>query len=40
MNIQRGDSILDSGCGTGRNVCMLEKYLSNEGKITDMDVLP
>lgn len=40
MDIQSGDSILDLGCGTGRNACIMEKYLSNKGKITGIDVSP
>ncbi len=38
MNIQHGDKILDLGCGTGRNACIMAKYLSDDGKITGMDV--
>ena len=38
MNIQHEDSILDLGCGTGRNACIMRKYLGNSGKIFGMDV--
>ena len=38
MDIQPGDKILDLGCGTGRNACIMAKYLSENGKITGMDV--
>ncbi len=38
MDIQNGDKILDLGCGTGRNACIMAKYLSDNGKITGMDV--
>ena len=38
MDIQHGDHILDLGCGTGRNACIMAKYLSDDGKITGMDV--
>jgi demethylmenaquinone methyltransferase/2-methoxy-6-polyprenyl-1,4-benzoquinol methylase len=38
MNIKDGDKIIDLGCGTGRNACIMAKYLSDEGKITGMDV--
>jgi len=38
MNIQYGDAILDLGCGTGRNACIMHKYLNNEGHITGIDV--
>ena len=34
MDIQRGDKILDLGCGTGRNACIMAKYLDDNGKIT------
>ena len=38
MDIQHEDTILDLGCGTGRNACIMEKYLGDSGKITGMDV--
>ena len=38
MDIQHEDKILDLGCGTGRNACIMAKYLSDEGKITGMDI--
>ena len=38
MGIQPGDKILDLGCGTGRNACIMEKYLGNIGEITGMDI--
>ncbi len=38
MDIQRGDKILDLGCGSGRNACIMAKYLGVDGKITGMDV--
>ncbi len=38
MDIQREDKILDLGCGTGRNARIMAKYLSENGKITGMDV--
>ena len=38
MDIQERDHILDLGCGTGRNACIMAKYLSDDGKITGMDV--
>jgi len=40
MDIQPGDKILDLGCGTGRNACIMAKYLSEDGKIVGMDVSP
>ena len=38
MNIQPGDRILDLGCGTGRNSCLMAKYLSSDGSIVGMDI--
>ena len=38
MDIQHGDKILDLGCGTGRNVCIMARYVGRNGKITGMDV--
>ncbi|HGY11493.1 MAG: class I SAM-dependent methyltransferase [Candidatus Aminicenantes bacterium] len=40
MHIQSEDKILDLGCGTGRNACIMGKYLSGTGKITGMDISP
>ncbi|MFO7891047.1 MAG: class I SAM-dependent methyltransferase [bacterium] len=38
MDIQPDDSILDLGCGTGRNACIMKKYLNNNGRIIGLDV--
>ncbi len=38
MSIQPGDSVLDLGCGTGRNACLMRKYLSEKGSLTGMDI--
>jgi ubiquinone/menaquinone biosynthesis C-methylase UbiE len=38
MDIQPGDKILDLGCGTGRNACIMAKYLGHDGEITGMDI--
>ena len=38
MDIQPGDTILDLGCGTGRNALIMVKYLGDNGEITGMDV--
>ena len=38
MNIQADDAILDLGCGTGRNACLMAAYLSEKGNITGLDV--
>lgn len=40
IDIQPGDEILDLGCGTGRNACIMAKYLSDDGSITGIDVSP
>jgi demethylmenaquinone methyltransferase/2-methoxy-6-polyprenyl-1,4-benzoquinol methylase len=40
MDIKPNDKILDLGCGTGRNACIMAKYLGNDGKIIGMDVSP
>ena len=38
IDIQPNDRILDLGCGTGRNSCLIAKYLSAEGKIMGLDI--
>jgi ubiquinone/menaquinone biosynthesis C-methylase UbiE len=38
MGIAPGDQILDMGCGTGRNAGLMNSYLSNEGRITGLDI--
>ncbi|MGM0624908.1 MAG: class I SAM-dependent methyltransferase [Bacteroidota bacterium] len=38
MDIQQEDDILDLGCGTGRNACLMREYLSDEGSITGVDI--
>jgi len=38
MNIQPADRILDLGCGTGRNSCLMAKYLSADGSIVGLDI--
>jgi len=38
MNIQRGQSILDLGSGTGRNQCLMAKKVGPEGKILGLDI--
>jgi len=34
MNIQPDEHILDIGCGTGRNACLMHEYLGDTGHIT------
>lgn len=38
MDVQPNDSILDLGCGTGRNAGLMASYLSDKGSITGLDV--
>ncbi len=38
MNIQPKDSLLLFGSGTGRNACLMRKYLSEEGRIVGLDI--
>lgn len=38
MKIKPEDRILDLGAGTGRNACLMMKYLSNEGKLIGVDI--
>ena len=37
MNIRPDEKILDLGCGTGRNACLMSRYL-NGGSITGLDI--
>ena len=38
MKIKPLDTILDLGAGTGRNACLMTKYLSNNGKLIGVDI--
>ena len=38
LNIQPDERILDLGCGTGRNTCLMRTYLGDSGHITGMDI--
>lgn len=38
MNIKSGEFILDLGCGTGRNACLMRKYLDESGYLLGMDI--
>ena len=38
LEIQDKDYILDLGCGTGRNACLMRNYLSEKGFILGLDV--
>lgn len=38
MDIQPSDSILDLGCGTGRNALLMSSFLGKDGYITGLDI--
>jgi ubiquinone/menaquinone biosynthesis C-methylase UbiE len=38
LQIQPADSILDLGSGTGRNISLMNKYLSEEGRVLGLDI--
>lgn len=38
MKIQPEDKILDLGAGTGRNACLMAKYLSGNGELIGVDI--
>jgi ubiquinone/menaquinone biosynthesis C-methylase UbiE/predicted Fe-Mo cluster-binding NifX family protein len=38
MRIKPSDSILDLGAGTGRNACLMMRYLSEEGEFIGVDI--
>jgi len=38
LNIQPDDFIVDLGCGTGRNACLMHAYLSKKGILIGMDI--
>jgi ubiquinone/menaquinone biosynthesis C-methylase UbiE len=38
MHIQPADSILDFGSGTGRNISLMNKYLSDAGRVLGLDI--
>jgi len=38
LNIQKNDKILDMGCGTGRNILLMNKYVSEDSLITGLDI--
>ncbi len=38
MQIKPEESILDLGCGTGRNIDLMFKYLSNKGRVLGLDI--
>ena len=38
MHIRPEDKIIDLGCGTGRNACLMVSYLSEKGRLLGMDI--
>ena len=40
MEIKTDDKIIDLGCGTGRNSCLMLNYLSESGSITGYEISP
>ena len=38
LNIQENDKILDLGCGTGRNILLMNKYLSGTSMLLGLDI--
>lgn len=38
LGIQPHDRILDLGAGTGRNACLMMRYLSEEGEVVGLDI--
>ena len=40
MRIRPADAILDLGAGTGRNACLMMRYLGDQGRIVGLDIGP
>ena len=38
MDIRKGEGILDLGCGTGRNACLMMQYAGENGHLTGLDI--
>jgi len=38
MNIKPADRIIDFATGTGRNACLMMKYLSRRGRLVALDI--
>ncbi|MHB2148519.1 class I SAM-dependent methyltransferase [Calditrichota bacterium LG25] len=38
MNIKADDAILDLGCGTGKNACLMARYLGEKGRIVGVEI--
>lgn len=40
MSIREGDTVLDMGCGTGKNAALMTQYIGANGSITGVDLSP
>ncbi len=38
LNLKKGEEVLDLGCGTGRNDCLMLKYTGEKGSITGIEI--
>ena len=38
LNLQRGDKVVDFGAGTGRNACLMRRFIGDEGKIVALEI--
>ena len=38
LDIKQNDKILDLGCGTGRNILLMNKYVSDDSLLTGLDI--
>ncbi len=38
IGLKKGEKVLDFGAGTGRNDCLMLKYIGKEGKITGIEI--
>ena len=38
MHLQSGEYVLDLGCGTGRNACLMRPYLGDTGYLLGLDI--
>jgi len=38
MDIRRGEAILDLGSGTGRNICVMMRFLGSTGRVVGLDI--
>ena len=38
LNLKKGEDVLDLGCGTGRNDCIMLKYIGEDGSIAGVEI--